>query len=183
MGIHAVTARAVFLDRDGVINRALVRNAKPYPPPSVEELEILPGVAEALHRLRAAGYALIVVTNQPDVARGTTSLAAVEAIHARLRQMLPIDEIRMCPHDDADGCECRKPKPGLLVRAPIYDMAASVMVGDRWRDIAAGLAAGCGVTILIDYGYDEPVLERPTTCAGSLAEAADWLLGHDHRRS
>jgi D-glycero-D-manno-heptose 1,7-bisphosphate phosphatase len=169
---------AVFLDRDGVINRAIVRDGKPYPPASAEELEILPGVPEALQRLRAAGYALIVVTNQPDIARGTTTLAAVEAIAAKLRRELPLDEIRTCPHDNADGCECRKPKPGLLLQAPGYDMRASAMVGDRWRDIEAGIAAGCGTTILIDYGYDEAITQEPTTRVHSLAEAADWLLQH-----
>ena len=133
-----MTRPAVFLDRDGVINRALVREGKPYPPSSADELEILAGVPEALQRLKAAGYALVVVTNQPDIARGSTSMAAVERINARLRALLPLDEIRMCPHDDADRCVCRKPKPGLLLQEPAHDMPASVMVGDRWRDIEAG---------------------------------------------
>lgn len=167
---------AVFLDRDGVLNRAVVRNGRPYPPASVDELEILPGVGPALDRLRAAGYALIVVTNQPDIARGRTTATAVDAIHAALRAQLPLDEIRVCPHDDVDGCACRKPKPGLLLRAPLYDLPASVMIGDRWRDIDAGRAAGCGVTILVDYGYDEAVVHAPTATVASLAEAADWLL-------
>lgn len=169
---------AVFLDRDGVINRAIVRDGKPYPPASAEELEILPGVPEALQRLRAAGYALVVVTNQPDIARGKTTLAIVEEIATKLRQELPLDEIRTCPHDNDDHCQCRKPKPGLLLQAPSYDMVASTMVGDRWRDIEAGIAAGCGTTILIDYGYDEDITQEPTARVQSLAEAADWLLQH-----
>jgi D-glycero-D-manno-heptose 1,7-bisphosphate phosphatase len=169
-------ARAVFLDRDGVINRAVVRNGKPYPPASITELEILPGVPEALARLRAAGYRLVIVTNQPDIARGATTIAAVEAIHAEMRSTLGLDDIRVCPHDDADRCGCRKPKPGLLLREPAHDMAASVMIGDRWRDIEAGRAAGCGVTILVDYGYDELVPHEPTVRVASLAEAAAWLL-------
>ena len=173
--VHSVE-RAVFLDRDGVINRAVVRNGKPYPPASINELEILPGVPEALARLRAAGYRLVIVTNQPDIARGATTMAAVDAIHAELRSTLGLDDIRVCPHDDADGCECRKPKPGLLLREPSHDLAASVMIGDRWRDIEAGRAAGCGVTILVDYGYDEPVRHEPTVRVASLAEAAVWLL-------
>jgi D-glycero-D-manno-heptose 1,7-bisphosphate phosphatase len=176
VGIDAVTVPAVFLDRDGVINRALVRDGKPYPPSSADELEILAGVREALQRLKAAGYALIVVTNQPDIARGSTSMAAVERINARLRALLPLDEIRMCPHDDADGCVCRKPQPGLLLQQPAHDMPASVMVGDRWRDIEAGYAAGCGATILIDYGYTEPTRTAPTVRVQSLAEAVDWLI-------
>ena len=154
----------------------MVRNGKPYPPASVEELEVLPGVAEALFRLRAAHYDLVVVTNQPDIARGTTTAEAVEAIHTRLRTLLAVDEIRVCPHDDADGCDCRKPKPGLLLRTPLYDMGSSVMIGDRWRDIEAGRAAGVGVTILVEYGYDEEIVHEPTVRVGSLAEATDWLL-------
>jgi D-glycero-D-manno-heptose 1,7-bisphosphate phosphatase len=169
-------ARAVFLDRDGVINRAMVRNGKPYPPASFAELEILPGVPEALARLRAAGYRLVVVTNQPDIARGSTTMATVDAIHDAMHSTLGLDDIRVCPHDDADRCACRKPKPGLLLREPAHDMAASVMIGDRWRDIEAGRAAGCGVTILVDYGYDELVPHEPTVRVASLAEAAAWLL-------
>ena len=159
-----------------MINRARVRGGKPYSPASVDDLEILPGVPEALARLRGAGYQLVVVTNQPDVARGATTMAEVDAIHSAMRTALGLDDIRVCPHDDGDGCECRKPKPGLLLRAPAHEMAASVMIGDRWRDIEAGRAAGCGVTILVDYGYDELVPHEPTVRVASLAEAAAWLL-------
>lgn len=173
--------RAVFLDRDGVINRAHVRSGVPRPSASVEELEILPGVPEALRRLRAAGFALVVVTNQPDIARGSTTRGTVDAIHARMRAELGLDDIRVCPHDDGDACTCRKPKPGLLLQAPRYDMAASAMVGDRWRDVEAGRAAGCGVTILVDHGYDEPVPHEPDARVPSLAEAADWLLAREAR--
>jgi D-glycero-D-manno-heptose 1,7-bisphosphate phosphatase len=171
--------RAVFLDRDGVLNRSLLRCGLPHPPDTVEELEILAGVPEALERLRAAGYLLIVVTNQPDLARGTQSLGNVEAIHACLSERLALDEIRVCPHDDADGCRCRKPLPGLLTGAAVQhgiDLAASWMVGDRWRDIDAGHAAGCR-TILIDYGYPERAPSRmPDYVCRSLVEAADWIL-------
>ena len=139
--------KAAFLDRDGVINRAVVRHGKPYPPAEVAEVEILPGVADAVARLRSAGYAVVVVvTNQPDIARGSTTRATVDAIHAHMRAELGLDDIRVCPHDDVDGCDCRKPKPGLLLKAPAYDMPASVMVGDRWRDIEAGRTARCGMT-------------------------------------
>lgn len=167
---------AAFLDRDGVINRAVIRNGKPCPPASVDEFEILPGVSEALARLRAAGYAIVVVTNQPDIARGVTTHEAVDAIHHHMRERLALHDIRVCPHDDADGCTCRKPKPGLLLRPPAYDMSVSVMVGDRWRDIEAGRAAGCGSTVLVDYGYDERILHEPSARVASLAGAVDWLL-------
>jgi D-glycero-D-manno-heptose 1,7-bisphosphate phosphatase len=177
MGVDTVNGRrAVFLDRDGVINKAVVRDGKPYPPATIDELEVLPGVAEALNRLKAAGYALVVVTNQPDVARGRQTQAAVLAMHDRLAALLPIDEFRVCWHDDADNCDCRKPKPGLLTREPLYDLANSVIVGDRWRDIEAGRRAGCSAAILVEYGYDEGLTDEPDVRLHSLAEAADWIL-------
>jgi D-glycero-D-manno-heptose 1,7-bisphosphate phosphatase len=176
MGIDAVSHPAVFLDRDGVLNRTTFRNGRPIPPQSLEELEILPGVREALSRLRAAGYALVVVTNQPDVARGVTTMAVVDQLHRHLGGELPIDEFRVCPHDDRDNCPCRKPKPGLLLAPPPHDIPRSVMVGDRWRDVEAGRAAGCRATILIDYGYDETIPNEPTVRVSSLLEASDWIL-------
>lgn len=176
MGIHSVKPRAVFLDRDGCINAAVMRGRTPVPPASLEELEILPGVPEALRRLKDAGYALVVVTNQPDIARGTTPRATVDAIHAHLRATLPLDEIRVCDHDDPDQCRCRKPLPGLLLEPATYDVGRSVMVGDRWRDVEAGRRAGCRATILVDYGYDEPLAGPPDHTVGSLAEAAEWIL-------
>ncbi len=134
MGIHAVkTQPAVFLDRDGVINRAIVRDGRPYAPTRVEDLEVLPGVHEALVRLKAAGFALVVITNQPDVARGSLTEQALRAMHEHLTALLPLDEVRVCCHDDADGCDCRKPKAGMLTRPPLYDLGRSV---DRRRPLA-----------------------------------------------
>ena len=167
---------AVFLDRDGVINRAVVRDGRPYPPQGLDDLEVLPGVGEALARLKAAGFALVVVTNQPDVARGRQTEQAVQAMHDRLAALLPIDEFRVCWHDDDDRCECRKPKPGLITRPPAYDLSRSVLVGDRWRDIEAGRRAGCLASILIDYGYYERHQVDPDVRLHSLQEAADWIL-------
>ena len=171
---------AVFLDRDGVINRAFVRDGLPYPAPSVAETEILPGVAEAMAALRQAGFRLVVVTNQPDVARGTLERARVEEIHAWLAQRLPIDEFRTCFHDSADHCDCRKPDPGaLLAAAREHDLqlADSWMIGDRWRDTEAGRRAGCKV-IFIDYGYAEKQPSDFDHRAHSLAEAARFILGN-----
>jgi D-glycero-D-manno-heptose 1,7-bisphosphate phosphatase len=177
VGIDTVTTTpAVFLDRDGVISRAIVRDGRPYAPHRPEDLEVLPGVHEALVRLKAAGFALILVTNQPDVARGTLSKSALLAMHEHLTSVLPLDEVRVCCHDDADGCECRKPKAGLLTRRPLYDLGRSVMVGDRWRDIEAGRRAGCRAVVLIDYGYDEALTSEPDVRLGSLSEAADWIV-------
>ncbi|MBI3799191.1 MAG: HAD family hydrolase [Deltaproteobacteria bacterium] len=173
--------QAVFLDRDGVLNRALVRNGKPYPPTSLAELEILPGVPEALAALQGAGFLLIGVTNQPDVARGTQRREVVEAINAALLAALPVSEILVCYHDDRDECSCRKPQPGLLLQAAAkYDIALplSFMIGDRWRDVEAGRHAGCR-TLLLDYGYQEKGTEFPPDCISrSLPEAAAWILRH-----
>jgi D-glycero-D-manno-heptose 1,7-bisphosphate phosphatase len=181
MGIGGpLMRRAVFLDRDGVVNRALIRNGRPHPPRNVSELQILPQVPEALGRLSAAGFLLIVVTNQPDVARGTATRESVEEINSKLSANLPLDALLTCYHDDAEHCDCRKPKPGLLFQARdrfSIDLSRSFMIGDRWRDVEAGINAGCR-TVFIDYHYDEP---RPAagsldfSCA-SLDEAASWIL-------
>ena len=171
--------KAVFLDRDGVINRAMVRDGKPYPPKDLQELEILPGVAEALALLKQAGYQLIVVTNQPDVARGATLKETVESINQFLRDRLPLDEFRTCYHDDHEACDCRKPKPGALIAAAQQHEIAldqSYMVGDRWRDIEAGSRAGCQ-TVFIDYGYNEKQPELVDYRVQSLHEAALAILG------
>jgi len=170
---------AVFLDRDGVLNRAVVRDGKPFPPSSVKELEILPDVATSLLDLRAHGFALFVVTNQPDVARGTQTRDAIEAIHRRLASSLALDGIFVCYHDDSDDCACRKPNPGLLLEAQRkhnIDLSRSFVVGDRWRDIDAGHNAGCK-TVLIDYGYRERrPAHPPEATVRSLREAADWII-------
>lgn len=182
MGI-ARSRAAVFLDRDGVINRPVIRDGRPYPPTDERELEILPGVADALARLRAANFHLVVVTNQPDVARGTQTRDAIDRMHARLLATLPLDDIRVCPHDDGDGCACRKPEPGLLQEAAKdtdLSVAESFMVGDRWRDIEAGQRAGC-TTIFIDWGYDERPPDRPDAVVRSLPEAAEWILARAGR--
>jgi D-glycero-D-manno-heptose 1,7-bisphosphate phosphatase len=170
--------RAVFLDRDGVLNRAILRHGKPYPPANVAEFEILPGVVEACRVLKEAGFVLIVVTNQPDVARGTQQRSVVEAINQTLLSSVPLDDIKVCYHDDGDQCSCRKPLPGLLIEAARewqIDLSASFMVGDRWKDIESGLKAGCR-TILIDVDYGEEMLSAPDHRVHSLAEVPAWIL-------
>jgi D-glycero-D-manno-heptose 1,7-bisphosphate phosphatase len=170
--------RAVFLDRDGVLTRAIVRNGKPFAPSAEADLAVLPGVHDALTRLRGAGFYLVVVTNQPDVARGVLAPDVLERMHARLTRELPIDEVRVCMHDDRDDCACRKPRAGLLESAARdlgLSLSESFMVGDRWRDIEAGHRAGC-TTIFIDHGYDERRPDRPNTTVGSMSEAAEWIL-------
>jgi D-glycero-D-manno-heptose 1,7-bisphosphate phosphatase len=174
-------AAAIFLDRDGVINRALTRDGNPHPASSLAEFELLPGVEEACRKLKAAGFLLIVATNQPDVGRGTLKQEIVEAIHTHMCRALPIDRVEVCYHagQGASDCDCRKPRPGMLLRAAGklgIDLARSFMVGDRWRDIDCGHAAGC-TTILIDYGYAEGLRQPPHHRVKSLLEAVEWILG------
>ena len=170
--------KAVFLDRDGVINANLMRDGKPVAPTSLAEFRILPGVPEAVRRLKDAGYLVIIVTNQPDVANGVTLKATMEAMHAEIAHRMPIDDIMICLHTDADNCSCRKPKPGLIFAAGAkynIDLASSTIVGDRWRDILAGQAAGCH-TILVNHGYvqDQPAVADKVV--GSLAEASEYIV-------
>jgi D-glycero-D-manno-heptose 1,7-bisphosphate phosphatase len=176
--LQSAMARAVFLDRDGVLNRAVVRDGKPYSPATLDELVVLPGVPEALARLRAAGFLLLVATNQPDVARGTQRREVVEAMHARLLETLPLDEVFVC-YGDGPDCPTRKPNPGLLLQAAQkygIHLPASFMVGDRWRDVEAGRRAGCR-TVFLDYGYREKRPDFPPDhTARDLADAAGWIL-------
>ena len=172
--------RAVFLDRDGVINRALERDGLPYSARNLGEFEILPGVVAACAKLKQAGYLLVVATNQPEVGRGTLKKEMVEKIHAEMCRRLPIDRVEVCYHagkSDSE-CDCRKPKPGMLLRAARelgIDIEQSWMVGDRWRDVDCGHAAGCR-TIFINRGYAEELRQKPHFSAGNLAQAADIIL-------
>ena len=180
MSIQNKAGPAVFLDRDGVVNRALTRDGKPYPPTSLAEFEILPGVAEACAKLKAAGFLIIVTTNQPDVGRGTLQQSVVEEIHQFMCRQLPVDRVEVCYHpgQGKSDCDCRKPKPGMLRQAADalgIDLAQSWMVGDRWRDIDCGHAAGCR-TILIEYDYDEALRQAPDFRVKNLPEAAELIL-------
>jgi D-glycero-D-manno-heptose 1,7-bisphosphate phosphatase len=173
-----VSRSAVFLDRDGVINRAIVRNGLPLSPNSEAELQILPGVHEALSELRDHAYLLIVVSNQPEVARGTALMATIERLNRRLQDELAFDAFLTCFHDDADRCDCRKPQPGLLLRAArdfAIELMTSYLVGDRWRDTEAGRRAGCR-TFFIDYGYAEPAPRAYNHRVASLGEATRIII-------
>ena len=169
---------AVFLDRDGVLNRVEVRDGKPYAPRSVDHFRLFPGVSAAVQRLRDAGFLVIVATNQPDIANGLVDRSVVESMHSQLRRQVMIDAIEMCPHRDADGCQCRKPKPGLLVAAAhrlSIDLHRSFLVGDRSKDIMAGRAAGC-YTVFVDRGYDEPRPVEADAIVRSLPAAVRRIL-------
>lgn len=165
--------RAVFLDRDGVINKAIVQNGIPHPPASISELEILPGVPEALRKLHDLDYLLIVITNQPDASRGAIKKENIEAINAKILSNFPIDEIKTCFHDDIDKCQCRKPLPGAIFEAANQyriNLSRSFMIGDRWRDIEAGRKSGC-TTFFVDYGYEEKRIITADYSVASLLEA------------
>jgi len=179
--VSAGSRRAVFLDRDGVINRAIVREGRPYAPETLEALEILPGVCEALDRLRGAGFLNIVVTNQPDVGAGKVARDVVAAMHEHLLKKLPLDAIKVCYHVEADHCACRKPRPGMLIEAAgelDVNLSASFLVGDRWRDVAAGQRAGCKC-FFVDYRYSEKRPEKPYLAVNSVAEAVNFILQSD----
>ena len=169
---------AVFFDRDGVLNCAEVVDGKPFPPRSRSDFEIVDDAGRVCHMLRQAGFVLIAVTNQPDIARGTTRTEEVEAIHAILIDNLELDDVLVCPHDDDDQCSCRKPAPGMLLLAAAkhnIDLGRSYLIGDRWRDIAAGKAAGCR-SVFIDHQYAEAQPTSPDATVRSLNEAAAWIL-------
>lgn len=170
--------KAIFLDRDGVLNKVVIKHGKPYPPANLQELIIPDDVPQALLRLKQAGYLLIGATNQPDVARGTTLKETVEAINAKLMSELPLNEIRVCYHDDNDQCDCRKPLPGLITQAAHeygIDLSQSFLIGDRWKDIEAGRRAGCK-TIWLDYKYNEKAASGQDFVAFSLSHAVDCII-------
>lgn len=173
---------AVFLDRDGTLNRQVIRDGLPYAPATVDEFELFPGVPEACAQLAAAGYVLVVATNQPDVGRGTQSQAVVEAMHAKLRQLVPtLAHIEVCyspgrPGDQPDPR--RKPEPGMLLEASLLlglDLARSWMIGDRWRDVDCGRRAGVR-TVFVDFGYAELLHAAPDFTVPSFVEAARIIL-------
>lgn len=170
--------RAVFLDRDGVLNRPLIRDGRSFAPRRLEDFEIYEDAPAAVDRLRKAGFLTVLVTNQKDIGAGLVEAATVDAMHARLRTRVALDALKMCTC--VDECPCYKPRPGMLLEAAEelgIDLSASVMIGDRWRDVGAGRAAGC-TTVFIDRGYDEPLREIPDMTVGSLNEAADWIVAN-----
>jgi D-glycero-D-manno-heptose 1,7-bisphosphate phosphatase len=172
------SARAVFLDRDGVLTEAPVRDGHPQSPRLAAEMVVLDEAVEACRALERAGLLRICVTNQPEIARGGLDRAELDAMSARLERELSLDAIIVCPHDDADDCDCRKPNPGMLLAAARrfgIDLPASFTVGDRWRDVDAGRSAGTR-TVFIDRGYDEALSMQPDVVVGGLEEATRWII-------
>jgi D-glycero-D-manno-heptose 1,7-bisphosphate phosphatase len=172
-----VKARAVFLDRDGVLVRSDVREGRPFAATRVADMEVLPEAPGAVASLKALGLLTIVATNQPDIATGKLAQAELDAMHRVLAGRMMLDDILVCPHVDADQCMCRKPKPGLLLggaRQHNIDLTTSFMVGDRWRDVYAGRAAGC-TTIFLDRGYREALNMPADYVVADVAEAANLI--------
>ncbi len=173
----------MFLDRDGVLNANVEREGRPVAPTTLDDFRLLPGVEDGVRRLKIAGFLVVVVTNQPDLATGRTSWDIVDAMHAALRRQVRVDDIRVCPHVDEDGCACRKPRPGLLLAAGAeygLALANSYVVGDRWRDVAAGQAVGCVTVLLVPDGgtTPEPLPAgcQPDFVVTSFSEAVDLIL-------
>ena len=170
--------RAVFLDRDGVINKPIVRDGKPYPPAHRRDFVFFPGVVTAVDDLIRYGYVVIVVTNQPDVGNGLQKQEVVEKIHDKMLTSLKVHEIKVCYHREEDNCFCRKPSPGMILESAqkwSIDLSESFMIGDRWRDIEAGKAAGCR-TIWIRSNYTERAVKDPDLAVDSLLEASNIII-------
>lgn len=155
--------RAVFFDRDGILNETKVTNGKPYAPRTLEEFRLKPGAIEMVERFKENDYLVVVVTNQPDVGNNLVERNVVEAMHRKLLEELPIDKIKVCYHAQTQNCNCRKPKPGMLQEAAMelgIDLSKSIMIGDRYSDVGAGASAGC-FTIFLQCGYNEPKIYSP----------------------
>lgn len=176
-----MNSRAVFLDRDGVLVIPEFRDGRSFAPKRIEDFRFYPDALNSVRSLKAAGYKVVVVTNQPDVGAGTVDRAIVEAMHDRLLRELPVDAVEVCFHTRSDDCGCRKPKPGMLLHAArrlSIDCRASFMVGDRASDVEAGRAAGCR-TVFVDLGYRNEKPDRPDHVVSSLAEATNYILNMD----
>jgi D-glycero-D-manno-heptose 1,7-bisphosphate phosphatase len=173
----------VFLDRDGVLCRAFVRNSKPYAPRLLKDFKIMPNSYNSIMRLKQAGFIVIVVTNQPDIGNGFVTTDVVESMHQKLREKTNVDDVFLCAHRQNEECECRKPKPGMLLRASKkygIDLGKSYMIGDRASDIEAGKRAGCR-TIFIDRHYAEPHPLNPEATVKSLQKAVNYILANHSR--
>ena len=174
---------AIFLDRDGTLNLQVVREGKPYPPATLAEFTLFSGVPAACAQLAAAGFVLVVATNQPDVGRGDQAQAVVESMHSRLLEIVPaITRIEVCyaPGKGLSHPEDyrRKPAPGMITDAARdlgLDLTRSWMVGDRWRDIDCGQRAGLR-TVFIDFGYDEALRAAPDFTVKDFTAAAAVIL-------
>lgn len=173
---------AVFLDRDGVINKVILHKGRPFSPRKIAELQIIEGVKESVTLMKEKGFEVVVVTNQPDLARGYITKSMLIEMHKIISQSTGINHFYFCGHDDSDECICRKPKTGMLLKAALdlkLNLKKSFLVGDRWKDISAGQEVGCSC-YFIDYAYQEPRPNPPFYTVTSLYEAALTIAGSNY---
>ena len=171
--------RGVFLDRDGILNKTYFQGKIPIPPSNLDEVEIIPGVIEAIKLFSENNFLPVVITNQPDISRGVNTVEIVESINQKIGDLTGINHFYICPHDDQHMCSCRKPKPGLIHLSAselTLELTGSIMVGDRWRDVAAGQALNL-TSYFVDYSYDEKKPNEPFIKVSSLLDAAQKALG------
>src|SRR5262249_28146892 len=165
---------AVFLDRDGVIVVPEFRDRRSFAPRRLQDFRLYPEAATSLQKLKQVGFLLAVRTNQPDVGNCLISRSEVEAMHEIMRRELPLDAVKVCFHGQAERCDCRKPRPGMILEAADelgINLKRSFMVGDRSSDIEAGRAAGCA-TVFIELGYALPAPGSPHHVPRSIGQAA-----------
>lgn len=177
--------KALFLDRDGVINKSIVIRGKPFAPTELRQFQILPGVSESLSHLKNAGFKTVVVTNQPDLSTGKQTWESLNEIHEFMEAHCHIDAIKVCSHTSDDHCPCRKPNPGMLMEASVQldiELSESYMIGDRWGDVEAGQRAGCKKTFFIDYGYREKKPVGDFLIVRSLSDCVSMILGSSNQR-
>ena len=167
---------AVFLDRDGVLNVPIVRDNRAYAPLTLKEFQVTDEAVSEVKKLRSSGFLCIVITNQPEIARGLLSPETLEEMHNILKSRVAVDDIFVCHHDSTEGCQCHKPQPGMILAAAKkwdIDLKTSYMIGDRWRDIGAGRTAGC-YNILIERPYSQ--CSSADVSVSNLEEAVQLIL-------
>jgi D-glycero-D-manno-heptose 1,7-bisphosphate phosphatase len=169
--------RALFIDRDGVVNEVILKNGSPCAPWNMEEFKVLPDAPDAIRKAKNLGLLAIICTNQPDVPRGFVSREDVEKMHLQIKEKTPVDDIFVCLHDDIDNCDCRKPKPGMLIKAAKkwdIELSSSFFVGDTWKDISAGKGANCK-TFLIKKNYNKTSMPDCDFAVDNLSSAVELI--------
>jgi D-glycero-D-manno-heptose 1,7-bisphosphate phosphatase len=175
--------KAVFFDRDGVLNFSEIKNRKPYPPKNADNLIIVENAKELLNELKNQKFLLICITNQPDFSRGTRTLQNIQQSNDKVSKTLNLDDLFCCLHDNKDNCSCRKPKPGMIFEAEKkwnIDLTKSFLIGDRKSDIEAGISANLK-TIFIDYDYDEEKPNKYDFKCSNLQQAVSFILNEKEK--
>jgi len=174
-------SKAVFLDRDGVINKPIIIDGKSYAPRLLKDFKIFPKVKSDVKKLKDKGFKVLVITNQPDIGNKLLKKSTLKEMHSILKAKVPLDKIYFCPHTRNDRCKCRKPKPGMIIKASNelkIDLKESYVVGDRKIDIDAGIKAGCK-TIFVNNNYYEKKPTKQKKNVKSLHDAVKYILKKD----